>query len=306
MTATNVAQKASTKDITDETGKFTFVQMLPSTYTITVQKEGFKTFQQKNVVLNGNGNISVGSLSLAVGAASQTVEVVAQGDQLQTETAQRNTTITAMQVANIQVNGRNVLGLLRIVPGMYTDLNTQPDSNQTGNIDMNGSRATQANFTVNGASDLDTGSNTKMMVTVNTDTIQEFTVLGNSYEAQYGKAGGAQIVVVTKSGTTSFHGMGYDYFRDKSLNANTWSNKLNTALNPSKAASYVNPAYHFNTAGYNIGGPVFIPKKFNKEKNKLFFFWSDEYQHQIYLPQNSTYNVMMPTDLSVRATSRNP
>ena len=294
VTATNVAQNASTKATTDGMGKFTFVQMLPSTYTITIEAKGFKKFEQRNVVLTGNSSISVGSIALEIGAATEMVEVVAQGDQLQVETAQRGTTIVAQQVSNIQNNGRNFLGLLRIVPGMYTDLNTQTATNQTGNINMNGSRATQANITVNGASNVDTGSNTKMFVTINPDTIQEFTVLSNSYDAQYGKAGGAQINVVTKSGTTSFHGMGYDYFRDRSMNANTWSNKLNGALKPAEAnTTYRNPAYHYNTAGYNIGGPIYIPGKFNKDKKKLFFFWSDEYQHQVF--PSSPVNITVPT-----------
>jgi hypothetical protein len=276
-------------------GKFTFVQMLPSTYTISVVKSGFRAFEQQNIVLTGNNVISVGSITLAIGTASEKVEVVAQGDQLQVETAQRSTTIVAEQMSNIQNNGRNFLGLLRIVPGMYSDLNTQQATNQTGNINMNGSRATQANITVNGASNVDTGSNTKMFVTINPDTVQEFTVLSNSYDAQYGKAGGAQINVVTKSGTTTFHGMGYEYFRDRYLNANTWNNKLQAQLNPSQASKYVRPNYHYNSAGYNIGGPIYIPGKFNTEKKKLFFFWSDEYQHQVFPgPRN---NVMVPTDL---------
>jgi hypothetical protein len=284
VTATNVAQNASTKATTDGIGKFTFTQMLPSTYTIVVQKEGFKTFEQKNVVLTGNNNISVGSIQLEVGAASQRVEIVAQGDQLQTETAQRGTTIVGAQLSNIQNNGRNFLGLLRMVPGMYTNLDTQATSNQTGDMNMNGSRADQSNISINGASDIDTGSNTKLFVTINPDTIQEFTVLSNSYDAQYGKAGGAQINVVTKSGTTSFHGMGYEYFRDRFLNANSWTNNRDhIAL----------PQYHYNTFGYNLGGPVYIPNKFNKEKKKLFFFWSDEYQRQL-IPAGVN-KVEMPT-----------
>ena len=285
VSARNVAQNTVSKATTDNTGKFFFNQMLPSTYVLSIERDGFRKTEVKNIVLTANANISVGSVEMQVGAAAeQVVEVVAQGDQLQTESAQRGVAIVGTQLSNIQNNGRNFLGLLRIVPGMYTNLDTQATSNQTGDINMNGSRATQANITVNGASNVDTGSNTKLFVTVNPDTIQEFTVLGNSYEAQYGKSGGAQINVVTKSGTTSFHGMGYEYFRDRYLNANKWDYNRD---------GRERDRYHYNSFGYNIGGPVYIPGKFNKDKNKLFFFWSDEYQRQL-IPAGAN-KVMMPT-----------
>ena len=301
VTATNVAQNAATKATTDSIGKFVFTNMLPSTYTITVTKSGFRTYSVSNIVLTGMASISVPNISLEVASANtETVEVVAQGDTIQTETASRGTTIVATQLANIQNNGRNFLGYLRLVPGMYSNLDTTKNTNQTGDMNMNGSRAAQANITINGASDVDTGSNTKMMVTVNPDTIQEFTVLSNSYDAQYGKSGGAQVSVVTKSGTTSFHGMGYEYFRDRSLNANSWDNKRKLSWLPSNATdaqkyAFRDPQYHYTSTGYNFGGPIFIPKKFNKDKSKLFFFWSDEYQHQVFPSGN--HNVTMPTAL---------
>ncbi len=310
VTATNVAQNASTKTVTDGEGRFFFPNMLPSTYEITVTKQAFAKHELSNVVLNANTSITVPNITLKVaGAKTESVEVVAQGDALQTETAQRNTTITSTQMANIQNNGRSVLGLIRLVPGVYSDLNTQQNSNVIGNTYVNGSRGNTMNITLNGASDVDVGANGRMLVTVNTDNVQEFTVLTNSYEAQYGKSAGGQVNFVTKSGTTAFHGMGYEYFRDRNLNANTWDDKRHLSWLP--ARENATPAqqtqidnyawgyrqYHYTSTGYNIGGPVYIPGKFNKDKDKLFFFWSDEYQHQVYPFANSSQNVMMPTDL---------
>jgi hypothetical protein len=297
VTARNIAQNTVTSTTTDRNGEFLFTQMLPATYTITIEKQGFRKVEQTNVVLTANGNVSTRTITLQVGAASESVEVVAKGDLLQTETAQRSVNIVGTQVANIQNNGRNFLGMLRLVPGMYSNLDTQQSSNQTGDINMNGSRGASANVSINGASNVDTGSNTKLFVTVNPDTIQEFAVLTNSYDAEYGKAGGAQINVVTKSGTIAFHGMGYEYFRDSGLNSNSWDNKrkLSWIANPTpqQLSQYGRQAYHYNSAGYNLGGPVYIPGKFNKNKNKLFFFWSDEYQRQLIPTQQN--NVRVPT-----------
>src|SRR5437016_2056161 len=107
---------------------------------------------------------------------------------------------------------------------MYADGDFSTASNQTGNIYSNGTRGVTFNLTLNGASNIDTGSNTKMMATESLDSVQEFRVLTSNFDAQYGKNSGAQIIVVTKSGPQSFHGTGYWFFRDKGLNANNWIN----------------------------------------------------------------------------------
>ncbi len=284
VSARNVGQNTVTTVKTDVSGNFLFTQMLPATYTIGIEKQGFNKYEQSNIVLTANTNISVGSITLQVGAVGETISVVAQGEQLQTETAERGTSIVGTQLANIQVNGRSYLSLLRTVPGMYTNGDFQTASNQTGDINLNGSRGTMANITLNGASNIDTGSNTKMFATVSMDSVQEFRILTSNYQAQYGKAGGAQISVVTKSGSTEFHGSGYWYYRDKGLNANSWTNNRDGQRRGD---------YHFNNFGYTIGGPVYIPGKFNTDKQKLFFFWSNEFQRQL-VPQGRQ-NVTMPT-----------
>lgn len=195
-----------------------------------------------------------------------------------------STSIVGNRVQNIEVNGRSPLGLLRVVPGLYMTLNTQVATNQTGDIHVNGTRGDQFNITLNGASNLDTGSNTKVFATASLDSIQEMKILTGSYDARYGKAGGAQIIEVTKSGTSQFHGSGCWYYRDRGMNANDWFN--NREGNPK-------PAYHFNDAGYTIGGPIYIPGNFNTQKSKLFFFWSDEYQPQSF--PHSVERVTVPT-----------
>jgi len=268
-------------------GDFIVTDLQAAPYTVTVEQSGFKKIEQSNVVLTANTNISIGQVQLQVGAIQQTVEVVAQGAQLEATSSDQSTGIVGTQIENTEVNGRSVLALLSLVPGMYTDGDFSVVNNQTGNIYTNGTRGTSFNLTMNGASNIDTGSNSKMMATVSLDAIQEVHVMTANFDAQYGKNAGGQIMVITKSGSTTFHGAGFWYYRDRGLNANTWMNDRDGVRKP---------YYHYNYEGYNLGGPAYIPGKFNRAKDKLFFFWSEEYQQQL-IPQSSAVHVTVPTAL---------
>ena len=272
VTIKNEGTNTSYSAVTDAQGLFVFPVVLPGTYTLAVESPGFKKFQQSNLVLNANSALNVGTLQLEVGQVVQTVEVTAQGEQLQTETAERSESIVGAQLHNIEVNGRSPLFMLRLIPGVYSPNDYSQSNVNFGSNYINGSRSNQANVTLNGAGNVDTGSNGSSLVTVSLDSLQEFQVLTSNYQAQYGRSAGAQISMVTKSGTQSFHGSGYEYFRDKGLNANNWINNR-TGL-PTQQ-------YHYNDFGFTVGGPVYIPGKFNAGKNKLFFFFSSEWQHQL-------------------------
>jgi hypothetical protein len=299
---TNVAYTATTQP----SGDFVLPNLPAATYSLAVEQSGFKKWQQIGIILPNNTTISAGQVKLEVGEVTQTIEVTARGEQLQTESAEQATSVTATQIENTQVNGRSPLALLTMVPGMYSDGDFSTANNQTGNIYSNGTRGTTFNLTLNGASNIDTGSNTKMMATVSLDMVQEIRVLTSNFDAQYGKNSGAQILMVTKSGSSSFHGAAYWYYRDRGLNANSWmNNRDSTAASP-----LPRPAYHFNYEGYNIGGPAYIPGKFNISKTKLFFFWSEEYQQQL-IPEG-LHKVTVPTalerkgDFSQSYTNNNP
>ncbi len=294
VTLTNLDQNVSIKSITDSSGNFVFAQLLPARYNLTVQIAGFKKFEQRNVILNLNDSLSVGKLTLEVGTISQTVEVNSEGLRLQTEGAARVNTIVGDQLQNIQVNGRSPLALLRVLPGVVTNQDTSLATNQIQDINVNGARGTSLNATIDGVSNLDTGSNTKLMATISTDSIQEFALLASNYQAQYGKAAGGTINYVTRGGTSNFHGSAYWYYRDKGLNANTWMINRDVASNPATGKA-PKSAYHYNMGGYTIGGPIYIPGKFNVNKDKLFFFFSEEYQRQ--LIQGNLSKITVPTAL---------
>jgi hypothetical protein len=291
VTAKNEETNVTYTTKTLSSGDFVLPNLPPATYSLVIEQRGFKKYVHSGMVLNNNVSISAGQVSLEIGQVSQSVEVVAQGQQIQTESAEQATSIVGTQIENTQVAGRSPLALLQLVPGMYTDGDFSTANNQTGNIYANGTRGTTFNVSLNGASNIDTGSNTKMMATVSLDMVQEFRVLTSNFDAQYGKNSGAQIIMVTKTGGNSFHGAGYWYYRDKGLNANSWmNNRDSTASSPLPRADY-----HFNYEGYNIGGPVFIPHRFNTARNKLFFFWAEEYQQQL-IPEG-VRRVTVPTAL---------
>ncbi len=161
-TITNVGQNTSFTTTTDAGGGFLFPHLLPANYTLTVEMEGFKKYQQQGLVLLANSAVSLPPVKLEVGAVTQAVEVVAQGEQLKTSTAERGDTIVSQQLENVQVRGRTYLGLLQLNPGVRTDRDFSTNTNELGNIFANGSRGNQQHLTLNGVTNTDYGANGRM------------------------------------------------------------------------------------------------------------------------------------------------
>ena len=160
-------------------------------------------------------------------------------------------------------------------------------------------------MTIDGVANIDTGDNGGNMATTNIDAVAEFKILTNAYQAEYGRAVGGQVQVVTKSGTQSFHGSGYWYGRRSDWNANTWTNKRAAAPPPvgNGDADRAAATSSRNDYGYTIGGPIFIPGVFNEDKKKLFFFWSQEFQ-RAQRPGRRAAEPACPPRSSGPATSR--
>lgn len=268
-------------------GDFVFSALQPGNYTVSVEAPGFKKLDRTGLALHANDKLALGDLNLEVGAVTETIEVSAQAALLQTDSVERSATITGKQMENIEVNGRNPLEMTKLVPGVVENTNFQVGGpGGIGNIQANGNRGSANMLTINGIDNLDTGSNGSQNVTVSLDSTQEFKVLTGIYQAEYGRNAGAQISIVTKSGTDQFHGSGYWYHRHDDLNANSWLNN---------AKGLPRSLFRYNDPGYTIGGPIFIPKLLPQTKNKLFFFLSEEWQEQ--LAPNSLHNVEVPTAL---------
>lgn len=273
VTAVEQNKKTVTTTTTDVEGRFVFPQMPPGTYDIAVEANGFKKYEKRDVILYGNEKLALGNIVLEIGSVGQSVEVTAQAIELQTESGERSATLNTKQMENIAVNSRSYLSLVGLTPGVATVPNLQTAGHSgVGSIAVNGARQNQNNLTLDGVGDVDTGNNGDQLATVSLDSVQEYRILTNAYQAEYGRSSGAQISVVTKSGSSDFHGSGYWFHRNDSLNANNWKNNRD---------GLPRNQFRFNDQGYTIGGPVYIPGHFNRNKDKLFFFFSQEYQRQL-------------------------
>ncbi len=283
-THVTVAQK------TTAGGDFSVAGLLPGDYTVIVEASGFKKLSRAGISLNANDKLAVGDLALEVGAVTESIEVTGTAALLQTESVERSATITGKQVENIEVNGRNALDMAKLVPGVQFTTGTSyavgSSSNGANDFTVNGARPSQNQLSINGIGNVDTGNNGGMNVAVSIDSIAEFKILTGSYQAEYGRSVGGQINMVTKSGTLEFHGSGYWYHRNEGLNANTYINNVR---------GLAKPLFRYNDPGYTIGGPVYIPKVFERARQKAFFFFSQEYQKQ--LSPNTAKNVVVPSAL---------
>ena len=270
---------------TDESGDFLFPGLQPGEYSLSIEATGFKKVQNRSIPLDANDRLALGNITLDVGSLTESVEISADVALLSTESAERGGVLVARQIENIMVNGRNPLAMIGLVPGVVSTANFQVGgAGGIGSIFVDGNRGSANMLSINGIDNLDTGSNGSQNVTVSIDSTEEFKILTGQYQAEYGRNAGAQISVVTKSGSSQFHGSGYLYHRHEEFNANTWLNN---------AKSLPRQLYRYNDPGYTVGGPVFIPKLL--PKNRVFFFWSQEWQLQ--LVPNTARNVMLPTAL---------
>ena len=270
----------------NESGDFVVPNLLPGTYRITVAAAGFKKLEKADVVLSAADRLNAGDFLLAIGATTESVTVTADAGQiqLQSNSGERSDLITSKQLNDVAMNGRNVLDYMKLIPGVTSAFDGAVSG--TGGIDafnVNGTRANEHEFTIDGASNVDTGNNGGTHVTLNPDAIEEVKVLTSNYQAEFGKAAGGQVAIVSKGGTNEWHGNGRFFHRNEGLNANEWFNKQNELSGGQKNTP---PLYRYNDIGYQIGGPL--------KKNKLFVFWSQEFYRQL-VPIGGTATFYTPT-----------
>ena len=271
---TNQDTAAVTRVKSDTQGGCVFALVPLGTYNLKVQAVGFKALEVNRITVVANETRTVGNLTMEVGGVAESIEVTAGVSQIQLATAEKSGTITSTQLTNIAVKGRDMFALMTTIPGIVDNLTqtretTTPDSLRGTFI--NGSRENAKNYSLDGVTSLDTGSNNTLQFEPNMDAIAEVKVLTSNYQAEYGRNSGGTITVITKSGSKGFHATGYDTYRNEELNANGfWNNHQAVARTP----------YRYRITGYTVGGPAFIPKVFNRNRDKVFFFWSQEYTGQ--------------------------
>jgi hypothetical protein len=271
---------ATRATVSESSGLFRFPNIAPTVYQLTVQAKGFKSRIEREITLSASETRDLGQISLEIGSMTEQIAIIAEATPVQVASSEKSQTIDGKQLNDITLKGRDLFGYLKLVPGVIdtTAARDVTSPNAIAGITINGNTSAK-NFTVDGITDIDTGSNGTLHFEPNIDAIQELKVLTSNYQAEFGRNSGGTITVVTKSGTQQFHGTAAWNHRHEGFNANLWANNRNGRNAQGVPNSQISP-YRFNVETYSIGGPVFLPKVFNTQKKKLFFFWSQEYTGQ--------------------------
>jgi hypothetical protein len=255
----------------DSAGFFSLSAIPIGNYVVTAEATGFQKLVRSGITLEVGQVLRV-DLQMTVGQMTQEVTVSGNVPKVQTETAVVSSVITNTQIQNLDLNGRNWVTLALLVPGAAPDNGL--DAIHVGvagnnSISFNGNRMQYANWEIDGGNNTDEGSASTFNTYPNLDTIAEFRISTSNYGAEMGKHAGANIELATKGGTKDFHGDAFEYARNDKFDSADWfTNRVSGPKSPLK----------WNDWGYTFGGPIFIPNHFNSGKNKLFFFWSEDWR----------------------------
>jgi hypothetical protein len=281
VTLTNTGTSEKHTQTTSDQGTYSFVNVIPGQYRLDIEKPGFKRFSHPNVVVQAQLDTHLDT-SLAVGAASEVVEVTSETTLLQTESASLGQVVEQRKANELPLNGRNIFNLITISPASVAQggsggspVGQNPFS--WGNYQIGGSFANQGAEYLDGQP-LNIGYINLPIIIPSQDSIGEYKVQTNNQGAEWGKFSGGIVNLSTKSGTNSWHGSAYEYFRNKVLNANDYFHKRDQLSHGQKNEA---PPWSQNQYGFQLGGPVF--------KNKTFFYTSwEQYRQRTGAPFNTT------------------
>jgi len=273
ITVSDLGGSLSRATVSNGDGLYVAAGLPGGTYNISVTAQGFQKFEAKKVVLQVAQKARV-DVALTVGTVNE--EVVVQGEnvaQVDTESSELGGTVTGKQITQLQLNGRNFVQLATIVPGVSNQ--TQQDEGTVGvygsvAFSFNGGRTEYNNWELDGGDNMDNGSNSTLNVYPSVDAIAEVKVLTSNYGAQYGRNASGTVEVETKSGTNKFHGDVYYFGRNDFFNARNFFDPAGSI-----------PKFKKHDYGYTVGGPVFIPNHYNANRQKTFFFFSEEWRRDL-------------------------
>jgi Carboxypeptidase regulatory-like domain len=274
VTITNTATSEVRTGTTNGEGLYDFPGMRIGTYTLSVTAAGFETYSKTDIVMNVAATVRE-NVALVIGASSQTVSVEADALHLQSDTNEVSNLITGEQMTQLATDGRNMVSLATLGTGVANNLSAfNGVSAQTSGfgLSFNGMRPDHNDWLVDGGEAYDRGSGGKFDLMPSPDVMAEFQTLSSNYSPDYGISSGGTIVTVLKSGTNQFHGGLWEFNRNDDFDAIPYFSK-NTPGAPIQI-----PELRLNIFGGEIGGPVFIPKLYPKDRSKTFFFWSEEWR----------------------------
>ncbi|MEO8372763.1 MAG: carboxypeptidase regulatory-like domain-containing protein, partial [Candidatus Solibacter sp.] len=255
--------------VANETGAFSLIAVQPGIYTLRVEHPGFKVYERRELVVSANERVSLGDITMQIGEVTETISVVGEAAHIQLDSSEHSAALTTTQITNLTARGREVVSMLRTIPGVQyqADQDSTGGSYGTGTPNIAGSFSGTNVLAVDGVVSNDQGTPNVFSSVTTLDAIGEVKVLLNSYQAEYAGNGGPIVQVVTRGGTREYHGGAYEYLRNDWLNANDFFNNRNGVRRP---------RYRYNTFGGTIGGPVYIPGKWNESRTKMFAFYNLE------------------------------
>ena len=267
VTLTNDISKQARDYKTDSTGEFNFGSMIPGTYTLKIAQAGFKGYQQANVSIASQERVDLHTIKLTVGDVATSIEVQSEAAHVATDSSDRAQNVNLQMIADTPTRGRDFKAVIKSLPGVQ-DLSNHDSRGWGGDTPtVNGGQSGQVVITLDGIVSQDSGNySMNSTLSPSPDAIGEVKLLVSNYTAEYGARNGGQMNVTIKNGTNQFHGSGYYDWRHETIDANEFfNNKLGV----------VKPRYRYQNPGFTIGGPVVIPGvRFNKDRNRLFFFFS--------------------------------
>ncbi len=251
--ATGISRSVSSSD----SGDYSFVEVVPGTYTVQYELKGFKKSVQKGVIVDVNQVVTLNS-TLQIGGSQEVVDVTSEAPQVDTTSTQLGAVINDRSVNELPLNTRDTYQFLQLQPGVQAQLGSSGSlfagSDDPGSVSVNGGRTRANNFSVNGGDANDQFVNTPT-IQPTPDAVEEFRVITNTFDAEYGRNSGSVVNVITKSGGNTFHGNLYEYFR-------------NTVLDSRGYPDTTKPQLNQNQFGGTFGGPI--------KKDRTFFFFSYE------------------------------
>ena len=304
----NTASGDERRTVTNNDGFFSINAVQPGDYTVTIKAQGFEAYAQEGVHFDAGDKRNLSNIALKVGSSAETVTVSGTAEELTpVDSGEKSIVIGQKQLENIAIVGQNAAEFIKLLPGFaltgsnganqgYQSQQQSTGAGPVGSFSANGQRTGALDITSDGAHIIDPGCNCGQAVNTVSDMTAEMKVLTSNFGAENAK-GPVVIAAIGKSGGNRFHGEAYLYARDATFDAtNAYNNDLGT--NPATGLKNApKPDTHFYYPGFNIGGPVIIPhSKFNKNHDKLFFFFAyEDYTQQVQDPSHDVFNSFVPT-----------
>ncbi len=246
-------------------GFFTLQPLQPGTYTVRVNAPGMKELENKGLVLDQRQVLGVGTLTMTLGATTESVTVEAITPLVETATSDHSNVLDQKQVEETLLNGRDFQSLMKTLPGVVSNNGSdfQLQFNNTDQMHINGMRGSDNNVFLDGAINTDVGANDGQYTQLSMDAVGEFKVQTSNFAAEYGRNPGVLIAIDTKSGGQQYHGTLYEFNREDGFGANPYGQSTTAFL-------------RFNQYGGNLGGPIIVPKLSPRREKKMFFFFNYE------------------------------